>query len=172
MNRAEISLIPRQVLFGNPDRASVQISPDGAHLAWLAPLDGVLNVWLTPREDLAAAHPVTRDNGHGIRIYRWAYTNVHVLFMQDQNGDENWRLYAVDLQAEAIKDLTPFEGARAQLSQISPKFPEEVVVGLNHRNPQWHDMYRINIITGEMSLLLQHDRFASVTVDDDYRVRC
>lgn len=171
MNRSDIPLIPRRVIFGNPDRASVQISWDGAHLAWLAPLDGVLNVWVAPRDELAAARAVTHDRGRGIRSYWWAYTNEHILYMQDRNGDENWRLYAMDLQTGAVKDLTPFEGAQAQLALASPKFPEEIVVGLNNRDTQWHDIYRIHIVTGEMSLLLEHDRFAEVTVDDDYRVR-
>jgi dipeptidyl aminopeptidase/acylaminoacyl peptidase len=171
MHDHDIPLIPRAVLFGNPDRASVRISPDGAHLSWLAPLDGVLNVWVAPRDDLAAAHPVTHDTGRGIHFYLWAYTNAHILYTQDTNGDENWRLCAVDLHTSAVKDLTPFAGVQAQLSEVSPKFPHEIVVGLNHRNPQWHDLYRIHIDTGEMVLLLQHDRFIGVTVDDDYRLR-
>jgi dipeptidyl aminopeptidase/acylaminoacyl peptidase len=171
MMHREVPLIPRTVFFGNPDRVAVQISPDGAHLSWLAPLDGVLNVWVAPRDDLAAAHPITHDTGRGIRFYLWAYTNAHILYTQDTNGDENWRLYAVNLQTQAVKDLTPFTGVQAQLTEVSPKFPEEVVVGLNQRDPQWHDLYRIQIITGEMTLLLQHDRFVGVTVDDDYRVR-
>jgi dipeptidyl aminopeptidase/acylaminoacyl peptidase len=171
MMHREVPLIPRTVFFGNPDRVAVQISPDGAHLSWLAPLDGVLNVWVAPRDDLAAAHPVTRDTGRGIRFYLWAYTNAHILYTQDTNGDENWRLYAVELRSRAVEDLTPFTGVQAQLTEVSPKFPEEVVVGLNQRDPQWHDLYRIQIITGEMTLLLQHDRFVGVTVDDDYRVR-
>jgi dipeptidyl aminopeptidase/acylaminoacyl peptidase len=171
MNHTEIPLIPRRVLFGNPDRASVQISPDGAHLAWLAPLDGVLNVWVAPRDDPDGARPVTSDTGRGIRIYRWAYTNDHILYLQDRNGDENWRLYAVDLSTNDAQDLTPFEGAQARLTEVSHKYPREVVIGLNNRDPQWHDVHRIDIVSGEMSLLLQHDRFLSVTVDDDYRLR-
>src|SRR4029434_8474251 len=86
-------------------------------------------------------------------------------------GDENWRLYTVDVQTCAVKDLTPFAGVQAQLIEVSPKFPHEVLVGLHHRNPQWHAVYRIHIVTGEMSLLLQHDRFMGVTVDDEYRMR-
>src|SRR5512136_54461 len=109
-----VPLIPRQVLFGNPDRASVALSPNGAHIAYLAPREGVLNVWVAPREDLAAAHPVTRDTGRGIRFYGWAYTNRHILYIQDKNGDENWRLYSVDLTTDEVKDLTPFEGTQTQ----------------------------------------------------------
>ena len=96
-------LIPRTVLFGNPDRASVQLSPDGSQIAYLAPRDGVLNVWVAPRDDLAAARPVTDDTGRGIRFYGWAYTNTHILYIQDKNGDENWRLYVVDLQGGGVK---------------------------------------------------------------------
>ncbi len=131
-----IPLIPRKVLFGNPDKASVQLSPDGSQIAYLAPRDGVLNVWITSRENLDAARPVTNDNGRGIRFYLWAYTNAHILYIQDKNGDENWRLYSVDLTTNEVKDLTPFEGVQTQLKNVSPKHPEEVVVGLNNRSPQ------------------------------------
>ncbi len=165
-----IPLIPRKALFGNPDRASVQLSPDGAHISYLAPCDGVLNVWVAPRDDLASAHPVTRDTGRGIRFYGWAYTSRHILYIQDKNGDENWRLYSVDLKTDEVKDLTPFEGVQTQLRTISHKFPQEVVAGLNNRHPEWHDLYRINLVTGEMTLLEQNDSFASFVVDDDYRV--
>ena len=168
---AEVPLIARQLFFGNPDRASVQLSPDGTHISWLAPLAGVLNVWVASRSDLATARPVTHDTGRGVRIYLWAYTNSHILHVQDKDGDENWRLYAVDLATGSARDLTPFDGVQTQLNAVSHKLPEEVVVGLNNRNPQWHDIYRINLVTGKMTLLLQHDRFAGVTVDDDYRLR-
>jgi dipeptidyl aminopeptidase/acylaminoacyl peptidase len=168
---ADVPMIARKVLFGNPDRASVQLSPDGAYLAWLAPRDGVLNVWVAPRQDPAAARPVTRDTGRGIRFHTWAHTNTHVIFAQDKDGDENWRLYAVDLNVNEIKDLTPFEGVQARLTGISHKFPEAILVGLNDRNKQWHDIYRIDIRTGQRTLLLQHERFSDVVVDDDYRLR-
>jgi len=171
MDRSDIPLIPRKVLFGNPDRTSVQISPDGKHLAWLAPLDGVLNVWVAPRDDLDAARPVTHDTHRGIHFYQWAHTNAHILYLQDKDGDENNRLYAVDLSTNEVQDLTPFEGVQARLEQVSHKRPTEVVVGLNNRDPKWHDLYRINVVSGEMALLLQHDRFEHVNTDDDYRLR-
>jgi len=167
----DVPLIARRVFFGNPDRGAVQLSPDGALLSWLAPLDGVLNVWVASRDDLATARPVTHDTGRGIRIYWWAYTNDRVLYMQDKNGDENWRLYAVDVTVGTVKDLTPFEGVQAQPVAVSHKFPEEIIVGLNNRNPQWHDIYRINLVNGDTTLLLKHERFMGVIVDDDYRLR-
>ena len=166
-----IPLIPRQVLFGNPDRASVALSPDGVHIAYLAPREGVLNVWVAPRKDLAVARPMTRDTGRGIRFYGWAYTNRHILYIQDKNGDENWRLYSVDLTTDEVKDLTPFEDVQTQLKSVSHKFPEEIIAGLNNRVPQWHDLYRINVVTGEMTLIEQNDSYADFVVDDDYRLR-
>ena len=165
-----VPLIPRKILFGNPDKNSVRLSPDGKHLAYLAPRDGVLNVWVAPRDNLDIAQPVTHDTNRGIRFYTWAYTNRHILYFQDENGDENWRLYSVDLTTNEAKDLTPFN-MQTQVKAISPIFPEEIIVGLNNRNPQWHDVYRVSITTGDMSLLVQNENYADFLVDDHYRVR-
>ena len=164
-------LIPRQLLFGNPDKASAQISPDGAQISWLAPLDGVLNVWVAPADDPAAARPVTRDTGRGIRIYGWAYTAAHIIYLQDVGGDENWRLYAVQLASGEILDLTPLENIHAQIQEASPQHPGQLLVGLNDRDPQFHDLYRLDLTTGERSLVLQNDGFAGFVTDDDFRVR-
>ena len=100
--QTEVPLVPREVLFGNPDRASVKVSPNGAYLGFLAPVEGVLNVWVGPADDPDAARPVTRDRSRGIRFYAWAYTNEHVLYIQDKEGDENWRVYSVDLGTGAV----------------------------------------------------------------------
>lgn len=164
-------LIPRQLLFGNPDRASAQISPDGAQLSWLAPRDGVLNVWVAPANDPAAARPVTHDTGRGIRIYGWAYTAAHIIYLQDRGGDENWRLYAVRLDTGEILDLTPLEGIHAQIQEASPQHPNQLLVGLNDRDAQFHDLYRIDLTTGERSLVLPNDGFAGFVTDADFRVR-
>ena len=143
----------------------------GGFYSWLAPKDGVLNVWVAPREDLQATQSITHDTGRGIRFHNWAFTNQHILYIQDKNGDENWHLYAVNVNTKTVVDLTPFEGVAAQLAGLSHQYPDEVIVGLNNRNPQWHDLHRLNIHTGEMTLLLEHDRFASVEIDDDFQLR-
>ena len=166
----DVGLIPRTVFFGNPDRSSVAISPDGTRLSWLAPLDGVMNVWVAPRDDPAAARAVTADTGRGIRGYTWAFDNAHVLYIQDRNGDENWHVHAVDLATNATRDLTPFAGAQARIDGLSHRSPTEVVIGLNNRDPQWHDLHRVDVATGAMTLLLHNDRFASLTVDHQFRV--
>ncbi len=148
-------------------RHLLQLSPDGAQIAYLAPLDGVLNVWVAPRENVEAARPVTHDTGRGIRFFLWAYTSAHLLFIQDKNGDENWRVYCAGLAGGEVKDLTPFDGAQAQIYQVTHRHPQEIVVGLNNRDAQWHDVYRINIASGERSLLLENNNFMEFLVSDD-----
>src|SRR6516165_8493930 len=88
-------LIPREVLFGNPERTDPQISPDGTQLGYLAPVNGVLNVWIKTigKDDDRA---VTNDSKRGIRNFTWQYDNKRVLYTQDVGGDENWRLYQTD----------------------------------------------------------------------------
>ena len=130
-NSTDQTLIPRKALFGNPDRVSPQLSPDGKKLSFLAPVKGVLNVWVGPAADPDLAKPVTQDTGRGIRVHKWSFNNDYLLFGQDQDGDENWHLYRVDLTSGDIKDLTPFEGVQAQIQETSPKFPDELLVGLN-----------------------------------------
>jgi dipeptidyl aminopeptidase/acylaminoacyl peptidase len=164
-------LIPRKTLFGNPDKASLTISPDASRIAFLAPLKGVLNVWVGPAGDPDTAKPVTKDAKRGIRQFFWAFTNRHILYVQDKNGDENWHVYAVDLTTRTILDLTPIKGVNAQVEGVSHKHPSEIIVGLNDRNPQLHDVYRVNIETGERSLMLQNDGFVGFMLDDDYTIR-
>ena len=165
------ALIPRELLFGNPDKITVRTSPDGSRISYLAPKDGVLNVWVGPIDDPEAAMPVTNDTYRGIRSYFWSLTNEHILYIQDKDGDENWRIYSVNLSSGEIKDLTPFENVNALIEKTSLNFPEEIIVGLNDRDPEYHDLYRLNIETGNMSLIQENRYFSSFDIDDDYRVR-
>ncbi len=164
-------LIPRSVLFGNPDRTMVQVSPDGQHISWLAPLEGVLNVWVAPRDEIAAARAVTRDSGRGIRFYTWAYTGEHLLFIQDRDGDENWHLFRAGLDGSDSVDLTPFEGVQARVQQMSADHPRECLVGLNRRSPQYHDVHRLNILTGELQLVVENEQFVQILTDHRFTVR-
>ncbi|HSM51045.1 MAG TPA: S9 family peptidase, partial [Thermoanaerobaculia bacterium] len=168
---AETPLIPREVLFGNPERAGLTISPDGKRLAWRAPVEGVMNVWVAPVGDLAAARPVTKDRSRGVRIYFWAYTSEQILYLQDKGGDENWRVYAVDLATGAERDLTPFDNVQARIEEVSPRHPGEILVSVNNRVPQLHDLHRLDVRTGEMKLVQENEGFVGFTTDDDYRVR-
>lgn len=168
---SEVPLIPRRVLFGNPDRTTVRLSPDGSKLAYLAPLDGVLNVWVAPADRPLEAEPVTRDTGRGIQQYFWAYTDEHLLYLKDKDGDENWRVYSVHVETRETVDLTPFEGVQAQIQKVSPQFPREILVGLNDRDPQLHDIYRVDITTAERERVRENEGFAAFLADDDYHIR-
>src|SRR5438270_8962715 len=127
-------LIPREILFGNPERISPRISPDGTRLAWIAPHQGVLNVWVAPVGDAGVswddATVVTNDRDRGIRVLAWARDGRHLLYLQDAGGDENWRLYDVDLETMARRDLTPFEGIQARIIAAKKSHPGEILVGM------------------------------------------
>ncbi len=170
-----VALVPRQVLFGNPERVAPRISPDGRQLAWVAPHNGVLNVWVVALSegppDLGAARVVTDDRDRGIRTYAWAHDGRHLLYLQDQAGDENWRIYAVDLQEGTTKDLTPFEGVAARIEAVDKRFPDHILVGLNKDNPQLHDVYRLTLSTGELDLVTSNPGFIGLLADTDFRVR-
>jgi len=184
-----VDLIPRSVLFGNPERTSPEISPDGGSLAWIAPRDGVLNLWVAPiggsggtggpggsggesGVDWAAARPVTEDTDRGIRAFAWARDGRHVLYVQDVGGDENWRLYDVDPDTLERRDLTPFEGIHATIIGTSKRRPDEVLVGINADNPQLHDVYRLHLASGELVKEIVNPGYAGWLADEDLQVRC
>jgi dipeptidyl aminopeptidase/acylaminoacyl peptidase len=168
---AKTGLLPRKVLFGNPDKASPHISPDGKQISYLAPVDGVMNVWVGPIDKPDDAKPVTQDKKRGIRSYFWAYTSQHLLYIQDQGGDENWHVYRVDLKSGETKDLTPIKGVNAQIEGVSRKFPNEMLIGLNDRDAKFHDIHRVNLLTAESKLIQKNDEFAGFMTDDDFQVR-
>ena len=155
--------------------ASARMSPDGTRLAWIAPRDGVLNVWVAPvgaaGVDWDAAAVVTDDTDRGIRSYAWARDGRHLLYLQDTGGDENWRLYDVDLQTMARRDLTPFEGIQAQIIATRKSHRDEILVGINRDNPQLHDVYRLDLTTGELIKLIENPGFAGWLADEDMVVR-
>ena len=172
-----VDLIPRSVLFGNPERTSPQISPDGSALAWIAPRDGVLNLWVAPAGgesgvDWTAARPLTEDTDRGIRAFAWARDGRHVLYVQDVGGDENWRLYDVDPESLERRDLTPFEGIHATIIGTSKRRPDEVLVGINADNPQLHDVYRLHLASGELVKEIENPGYAGWLADEDLVVRC
>ncbi len=166
-----LPLIPRDVLFGNPQRAQAQLSPDGKYLSFLAPVEGVLNVWVGPADDASKATPVTEEKVRPVRRHYWAYDAKHVIYPQDTDGNEKYHLYATNVESGETKDLTPIDGVRAEVQEVSQKFPNEILVGLNDRDPQLHDIWRVNIETGERELVQQNHGVAGYLTDDDFNVR-
>jgi dipeptidyl aminopeptidase/acylaminoacyl peptidase len=168
--------VPRRILFGNPEKFGPRISPDGTKLAWIAPDDGILNVFVMPATHitpgtLKEATAVTDDRERGIRAFFWAHDNRHLLYLQDAGGDENWRIYAVDLVDGGVRDLTPFEGVQAQVVEVDKHFPERILVGLNKDNPQLHDVYSLDLASGELTKVAENPGFVGWVVDAEMQVR-
>jgi dipeptidyl aminopeptidase/acylaminoacyl peptidase len=145
-------LIPRDLLFGNPERTSPSLSPDGTRLAWLAPdTNNVLQVWVKTvgKEDDKI---VTADKRRGIRQYQWAKDNRTLLYLQDSDGDENFHVYGVDLPTGNLRDYTAFQGVRADIAELNPDFPNEVLLTLNLRDRALFDVHRLNLKNGALEL--------------------
>src|SRR5579862_2587989 len=154
-SRADLPpLIRRKLLFGNPERAMARISPDGKWISFLAPSNGVMNLWFRGSDSLATDTLLTADTGRGIRQYLWAEDSKRLLYLQDINGDENWHLHAVDIETRKDKDLTPHPGVQVRIIRRSPVAPNKIIIGMNLRDPRVHDAYSIDIGTGEETLLV------------------
>ena len=170
--RAELPpLIPRNAIFGDPDKKIPQISPDGKRLAYLAPDEGVPNVWVRTIGQ-ADDHPVTKDRKQGISYFLWAEDNEHILYYPAKNGDEDQHVHAVDLKTGRQRDLTPFKGVQAHVVGANQRFPNEVLVAMNKRKRELRDVYRCDLTTGRLTLEVLNDEGSIGWVADrDFRVR-
>lgn len=167
-------LIDREILFGNPDIAAAQLSPDGQFLAFLKPRNDVLNIWVKRLDEpFSAARPLTDASDRPIFNYFWSYDGRYILYSQDQGGNENYRIYAVTPDGAAPpRDLTPLDEVRAFIYAVPRSNPNEIIIGLNDRDPRLHDVYRLNLTTGERSLLVENtENMAFWSVDDQGQVR-
>ncbi len=161
-------LIPRSALFDNPERTTVRLSPDGRRIAWLAPLNGVLNVFVAPVDDLSAARAVTSSTGRQVQRYSWAYDSRTIVFIDDIGGDENFRAFAVDIATLAKRDLTPLAGVRARLLGATPKHRNLIAIGLNDRDARWHDLWHVDLATGQRRLVRENrDEISAYLLDRD-----
>jgi dipeptidyl aminopeptidase/acylaminoacyl peptidase len=167
----KVPLIERAKLFGNPSRAQGRISPNGRWLSWLAPRDGVLNLWLAPSSDPADARPMTAERARPIQQYLWAPDSRALLYVQDKGGDENFLLYRVDVETDAETCLTPFENTRVLIVGTSVTHRDRILVGLNNRDPQWHDVHALDLATGSLTEVMRADGFAGFMADDALALR-
>jgi dipeptidyl aminopeptidase/acylaminoacyl peptidase len=168
---AQVALIPRNVLFGNPVKTSPRISPDGEKMAYLAPVNNVLNVWVG-EVGSETYQPVTQDTNRGVRFYTWATDNKHILYIQDIGGNENWRLYATNIDTKETRDLTPFEDVQVQILAHDKHFPHELLIIMNKENPQVHDVYHLDLPSGELTLIAKNPgNIAEWVTDTQLKVR-
>ncbi|MEM9751414.1 MAG: S9 family peptidase, partial [Pseudomonadota bacterium] len=169
---AQPSLIPRELVFGNPTYSRVQVSPDGSLISYLAPFEGVMNIWVAPADDISAAAPVTKDTGRGIRSYGWVAGMNRLIYTQDKSGDENYLLYGVDPSSGAEVNYTPFENTRVIFLASDEDIPGKQIIGINNRDPRWHDVYQLDIETAELQLIYENtEDFSGFTFDNGLELR-
>ena len=156
-------LLDRELFFGDPEISGAKISPDGRFISFIKPYNNVMNIWIKERsEPFDKARPLTGDLTRPVTSYFWARDSKYLLYAQDKLGDENFRIYAVDPNVPGdpippARDLTPLEKVRASIIAVPRDTPNEIIVGLNDRNPQLHDVHRINLTTGERTLIRQNN---------------
>ena len=169
---SKVPLIPRTSLFGNPVKSAGKISPDGKSFAFIAPRDGVMNLWVAPIGDVAAAKPLTAETKRPIRQYFWSPDSKQLLFINDAGGDENFLLYGVDINTAAVRSLTPFQKTRVRLIQVSPDVPDRILVGINNRDAKWHDGYSLDLASGKLTpVLMNTGDYANFIADQKLVIR-
>ncbi len=157
-------LIDREIFFGDPEISGAQISPDGKYISFLKPFNGVKNIWIKKfDEPFENAKPVTADKNRPIMDYFWSDDSKYILFVQDNGGDENYRVYRVNPSEEGnpvpfAKDLTPYENVRALILEVPKNNPDIIYIGLNDRDPQLHDVYKINLNDGSREIVWQNEQ--------------
>ena len=149
-------LLPLEHFFDNPERSGARLSPDGQTISFLAPRDGVLNIWVRPRGG-GPELPITDDRNRGIRSYFWSRDGRYVLYVQDSGGDENYHVYAVDPRAaDRVRDLTPFAGIRAGIVAAPRATPRQILVSMNRRDPSVFDVYALTLASGKLTLVAEN----------------
>jgi dipeptidyl aminopeptidase/acylaminoacyl peptidase len=174
-------IIDRNLFYGEVSIAGAQISPDGHYLSFLKPYKGTRNIWVKGADEaFSAARPVSAEATRPIRSYFWSRDSKYILYVQDAGGDENFNVYAIDpkLPADAksgvppTRPLTNLKGVRTQIFAVPKAKPDILYIGLNDRDPKWHDLYELSIATGEKKLLRKNtEEIAAWQFDDTGTLR-
>ncbi len=165
-------LLDRELFFGDPQISGAQISPDGDFITFLRPFKNVRNIWIKKRsQPFDQARPLTADSLRPISGYFWSRDGKYVLYAQDKGGDENYRIYEVDPRATGTpvplsRDLTPIKNVRAMIYNVPRSTPNQIIIGLNDRDPALHDVYRLNLTTGDRSLMWKNTQDVAGWVTD------
>ena len=166
-------LIPREVFFGNDERKlNPQISPNGAWLAYSAPVNKVMNIWLRDLNHYTKDMPLTSDNDRGIINFIWSYDNQSLYYLQDQGGNENWKLYGITLNNHIVIDYTPFENVQVRIVDYNKNYPDRMLIEINKRDSNAHDIYELNLKNAELNLLEKNPgRVIRWITDNELRVK-
>jgi dipeptidyl aminopeptidase/acylaminoacyl peptidase len=160
------ALIDRELLFGDPEISGGQLSPNGKFLSFIKPYNGTRNIWVKGiKEPFDKARPMTNDQARPVRNYFWSRDGKYLLYSQDKGGDENFNIYAVDPAAalpagQALppaRDLTGLKGVRVMIYHVPLTDPNTLYIGLNDRDKAWHDLYKLDLATGQKTLVRQNN---------------
>lgn len=165
-----VPLISRAALFGNPTRSTPRISPDGRYIAYMAPRDGVMNIWFAPAGQPLDGRPLTASRNAPIRGYQWAANGTHIVYQQDNDGDENYRLYSVDVRSGENRSLTPASDSgpvRYDILSVPHKASDEIIISANDRDPRYPDAYSLNVVTGARKLIARNEGFGRIEISED-----
>ena len=180
-NAQQPTLIDREIIFGNPEYAGAQISPDGKYISFIKPYKDTMNVWVKGvDEPFESARPMTADTARPVRSYFWSRDGKFILFVQDKGGDENFNVYAVNpadkpatgTDVPAARNITDAKGVRAMIQAVPDSDPDAIYVGINERDKAWHDLYKVKISTGERTLISENkDRYQGMIFDNTDKLR-
>ncbi len=162
--------IPLKDFFKNPDKAGYRISPNGEYFSYLAPYENRLNIFLE-NLNTGESNRITSEKNRDIRDYFWGNDNT-IVFLKDDRGDENFKLYSIDIHGNNEKNLTPFDSVTTQIIDDLEDSDTEIIIGLNKRNKEIFDAYRLNIETGEMILAAENPgNISGWVTDHDGKIR-
>lgn len=168
-------LIDRELFFGNPEISGSQLSPDGKHVTFLKEYDGIMNIWIKKTEEpFEKAIPLTNQK-RPMYGYFWTDDSKYVLFVKDNDGDENINIFAIDPYKGKLpeaRNLTPMKDVAAQIVMVSRLNPDKLMVGLNNRDKKWHDLYELHINDGKLTMIYENkDRITDFNFDWDEKLR-
>ncbi len=165
-------LVPRDALFASPTYSELQISPDGKQLAFLHPLNGVLNVWVAPLDDPGAAAPVTRFDTRPPDSFQWSPDGRYILVLKDVGGEEHSQLWVANLEKRMVTNMTSDPAVQTKIVKVSKRRPGEILVGMNIRDRRYRDIYRIDLATGQRTEVLRNEKnYIDVVADPDFNIR-
>lgn len=159
-------LIPRALIFSDPKYSLIKISPNSKYLSYLAPFGGALNIWIRNFKKNGKAKPITNNKKRGITNYFWAYNNKDILYIDDHDGNEDWRIYKVNITNGDQKTLISIKNVQAKIIATSYQFPCEILIGLNNRRSEFHDLYLLNIDNGTLKLIYKNNFFTDFICDE------
>ena len=168
---SETPLIERAKLFGNPTKAQGRLSPDGKWLSWIAPSNGVLNVWVAPVANPGDARVLTKETRRPIRQHFWSPDSSMIMYINDVGGNEDFALFGVRVAGGDPVNFTPFEKTTAQIVGTSNKHTDRILVGLNNRDQRWHDVHSLDLKTGKLTLVQQNDGYSGFIADEELKLR-